>query len=271
MVGKRNVINILIAAVALVFVLGIALRFYAAEERTLNFSGPNVYRAVYVFDAMQKQGFSVNLKFSGKWTDTNEKIDGNGLIVDAELGSFEILLDSREVTVGGPFSSSDDIQAASLSLIPAHAAVVKIGVEPQEFLSLNSFNTYFENFASYIIQPSNIYEVGIEGDITLDFAGIIKPTLIQDLNNILRPGNDHVLFERGLILKLKNANLEELKAAAQLFETKGIKVEKVATSRLNLYLRTREKPLETREALQKRAESSGVKIFLFKIITKPVQ
>src|SRR3989344_2177134 len=101
MVGKQNVLNLIIIAVALVLITGIALRFYAAEERTLNFSGPNVYRAVYVLDAMQKQGYSVDLKFTGKWTDTNEKINLQGLIVDGEFGSFTILLDGREVTVGG--------------------------------------------------------------------------------------------------------------------------------------------------------------------------
>jgi len=271
MVGKQNVLNLIIIAVALVLITGIALRFYAAEERTLNFSGPNVYRAVYVLDAMQKQGYSVDLKFTGKWTDTNEKINLQGLIVDGEFGSFTILLDGREVTVGGPFSSSDDIQASSLSLVPAHKASVKIGIEPQEFSSLKQFNSFVENFAYSVIPANNVYEIGVEGDITLDVSDTIKPTLIQDLNNILRSENEYVLFERGLILKLKSANTKELNEVAQLFENKGIKVEKLATSRLILYMRTKEKPAEQREILQKRAEDSGVEIFLFKIITKPVQ
>jgi len=270
MVGRKNVINLLIVVVALIFIVGIALRFYIAEERTLNFSGPNVYRATYVYDAMQKQGFSVDLKFSGRWTDSDEKVESEGLIVDTDLGSFTIILDGREVTVGGPFSSTEDIQAASLSLVPAHAVVIKIGIESQEFSDLKSLNSFLENFVNRIISPSNIYEIGIKGDITLDVSETIKPTIIQDLHNVLRPQNEFVLFERGLIIKLEDANVDELKEVAGLFENKGIKLEKVATSRLELFLRAKEKPLETREALQKRAEDYWAKIFLFKIIAKPV-
>ncbi len=270
MVARKNVINLLIVVVALIFIVGIALRFYLAEERTLNFSGPNVYRAVYVYDAMQKQGFSVNMKFSGRWTDSGEKVSGEGLIVGTDLGSFTIIFEGREVTVGGPFSGKEEIQAASFSLIPAHTAVVKIGVEPKEFLSLNSFNNFFENFVNSIVGAGNIYETGISGDITLDVSETLKPTLIQDLNNIFRPKNEFVLFENGLLLKLEDANIDELKEVDKLFERKGIKIEKLATSRLELFLRTKEIPLETREALQRRAEAGGVKIFLFKVITKPV-
>ncbi len=271
MVAKKNIINLLIVVVALVFIIGIALRFYAAEERSLNFSGPNVYRAVYVFDAMQKQGFSVNLKFSGKWTDSNEKIDSQGLVVDGLFGEFTILLDSREVTVGGPFSSAEDIQAGSLSLVPAHKAVVKIGIEPQDFLSLSSFNNFAADFSSSVVPETNTYEIGVEGDITLDVSETLKPTIIQDLNNIFRPKNEFVLFERGLTLKLKNANADELKKVDELFKNKGINVEKIATSRLILYVRAKETPVELREVLQKRTEKNNVKMFLFKIITKPVK
>ncbi len=271
MVGRKNVINLIIIVIALILIVGIALRFYAAEERTLNFSGPNVYRAVYVFDAMQKQGYSVDLKFSGRWTDSGVVVNSQGLILEGELGRFTILLDGREVTVGGPFSSADDIQATGLSLVPAHKAVVKVGIEPQEFTSLKTFNSLVENFGNSVVTSRNIYDVGVEGDITLDVADTIKPTLIQDLNNVLRPGNEYVLFERGLILKLKNANAGDLRNIEQLFAGKGIKVEKGATSRIILYLRTKETPAESRDILQKRAENSGVKLFLFKVITKPVQ
>lgn len=271
MVGKKNAINLMIVIVALLLITAIAMRFYGAEEKTLNFSGPNVYRAVYVYDAMQKQGYSVNLTFSGRWTDTNEKTSGSGLILKGELGEFTILLDSRQVTVGGPFSSADDIQASSLILVPNHRAVVKIGLEPFSRNSLAALNLKLESFAQQIIPAENIYEIGVEGDITLDVSNNLKPTITQDLNNIM-PQNEFVLYDNGLILKLESANIEGLKSVNQLFAQKNISVQKVATSQLILYVRTKEIPAESSAALLAKAQDSGsLGLFLLRIITNPVQ
>ncbi|HIK00114.1 TPA: hypothetical protein H1016_01065 [archaeon] len=271
MVGKKNVVNLLIVVIAVALIVAIALRFNISEEMTLNFSGPNVYRAVYVYAAMQEQGFSVNLKFSGKWTDNNEKIDSEGLILNAELASFTILLNGREVTVGGPFSSIDDIQAVSLSLAPNHRAVVKAGLEPLMYKDVSSLTDKLDKFSASLVPRENISEVGISGDITIDSAKTVMPTIIQELNNALRPGNEYVLFERGLILKLNNANLNDLENAGRLLSREGLDVEKIATGRLEIFIRTKNIPPEGRDVLQGKAENTGLKIFLFKIITKPVQ
>ena len=271
MVSRKNAINLLIFGVALVLIIAIAMRLYGVEEKTLHFSGPNVYRAVYVYDAMQKQGFSVDLKFDGRRTDSEKKISSEGLVLGGELGEFTIMLNGRQVTVGGPFSSSDDIQASSLILVPNHKAVVKAGLDPLSADSLSDLNSELANFAAAIIPAANIYETGIEGDITLDVSSSLQPTIIQQLGNVLRPQNEIVLYDRGLILKLENANLDDLESISQFFAQQNISVQKVATSSITLYVRTKEIPAESSAAILVKAQNSGFNPFLLVISSKPVQ
>lgn len=271
MVSKKNAINLLIILVAVILIAAIAIRLFGVEEQTLRFSGPNVYRAVYVFDAMQKQGFSVNLRFDGRWTDTGAQISSEGLILDGQLGEFTILLGNRQVSLGGPFSSSSDLQASRIILVPNHRAVVKVGLEPLSAGTLSELNSRLENFANAVIPRSDIYETGIEGDVTIDVSPSLMPTLLQELSNVLRPQNDFVLYDNGLILKLKNANLDDMGNINQLFVQKNLSIQKVATSRLLLYVRAKEIPSESSAALLGKAKNFGLETFLLTTITKPVQ
>ena len=82
--AKKNLLNTIIILAAIILVIIISLKLFAVEESTLTFSGPNIYRAVYVYETMNEQGYSVDLSLIGKWTDTGEKFEGSGLIIDTK-------------------------------------------------------------------------------------------------------------------------------------------------------------------------------------------
>lgn len=268
---KPNPFNIVIIILAIILVLAISVHFLGVEERTLTFSGPNIYRAVYLYEVMDGQGYLVNLEVDGNWVDTGGQFNGKGLVTEAEKGQFVMLYGGDEVSVGGPTSATEDISASQLILSPAHAAVVKVGIEPVSDNTFASLNTKLGTLATALVPSSNLYNIGIHGDIMLDVDASLTPTIVQGLDNILKPNNEITLYEHGLRFSFSNADLNDLSAVNTFLNSNGIEVTKVATSSIELAVRSNAAILDNRDSLMQKAEPFSFTIYLLRVINSPLK
>ena len=271
MVRKKNLLNVLIVIIALILVLAISLHLFAMEEKTLNFSGANIYRAVYVYDAMEHQGFLVNLDVTGYWTDTNELFEDSALILDATKGNFLVLYEDREIAIGGPTSTTEDIAAEQLILKPLNKELIKLGLEPISYSNLATLNSKLERLSLSLLTKEEIYDVGIRGDVMIDTDTTLKPTIIQKIENLLKPRNEITLYNNGIQLSLENANLDDLKAINELLSNEKVSSTDVATSRLEVLVRTKSTIGESTDTLLNKAEQSDFEIYMLRLISDPIQ
>jgi hypothetical protein len=265
---KQNIFNIAIVTVALILVIIIGLYYLQTEHDSLTFSGPNIYRAVYAWEIMNEQGYEVNINFEGEWTDNNKPAKGTGIVLHGAEGAFLILYEDKEISVGGPTSGKEHIQAVSIILEPAHKSVVKIGLEPQRSESLENFIQTIESLSDAI--SDNIYTIGLEGDIMMDSETLLKPTIIQELDNILKGDNSITFYETGLRFSLKNANLADLAEIRDMFLLNEIQISNVATSRLVIINRVEDYPKKTELELVQ-CLPGETKTYSLRIIKKPIQ
>lgn len=270
MVKKTNVFNVIIILVAIGLVAIISTHYGAMEENTLTFSGPNIYRSVYVFEIMQEQGYEVLLTIDGAWTDTGEPFEGSGVILEAEQGQYLIDYSGNQVSVGGPQTGTEDLSASKLYLSPLHDSVVKVGIMPASFTTLSESISELNTLSYSLVPAENLYNVGIVGDVMLDTQEILSPTLVQEIDNILPPNNEIILYDKGIRLSFENAKLADLSEINSLLTKKGITVTAVATSRLELQVRSDSSIKEVRETLQQSAEARGFGIYLLRVINEPV-
>jgi|TARA_Y100000310_G_scaffold341572_1_gene441149 hypothetical protein len=262
---RRNFFNTAIIVIAIILVLLIGYRYATTESETLHFSGPNIYRAVYAYEVMHEQGFEVNLEFEGKWTDSGELATGSGIVLEAGEGKFVIDYQNSEISVGGPTSGAEHVGAATIILTTTHASVIKLGLEPRSSGDLDSLVSELNSLAERLVTPQSI---GIAGEIMLDSETLLKPTIIQEIDNILKPRNEITFFETGLKLSLENSDLTELAEVANLLKASGIGVSKAATSRMLLLVRC-SCTLTEAELNEKIPEAANV--YSLQLIKTPVQ
>jgi len=122
----RKVLLLIIA----VFFFAVVFKVILAEESTLEFTGANIYRAVYAQQLISNAGFASNLQVEGTWRSTGEQFSDEGRILSASTGVFTILYNGRQVLVGGPSTGSEDISAKALRIVVQNADVIRVGVEP---------------------------------------------------------------------------------------------------------------------------------------------
>ncbi|MFH1450496.1 MAG: TrmB family transcriptional regulator sugar-binding domain-containing protein [archaeon] len=265
---RRNIFNVAIFALALVLVFLIGLHYLNSESESLHFSGPNIYRAIYAWEVMDGQGYEVRLEFEGRTTSTGEATAGAGVVIQGKEGAFTIADENNEITIGGPTSGKEDVQAATLILAPAHEGVIKIGLNPMSFESLDALIKQFEKIAE--VAGGEVYGIGIEGELLLDSETDLKPTIIQELNNILKGENNIIFYESGLHLTLENADLKDLSEIMNMFMWKNVKITGAATGRTRMLIRTVSKVQESREDISGRIPAD-VSTYSVQIINKPIQ
>ena len=269
MVRKVNVFNAVIIILAFALVVTIGLHYYAMEENTLTFSGANIYRSVYIYQIMDEQGFAVLLTIDGRWVDTQEAFQGSGIVVDGEYGQYTMEYYDNYVTVGGPQSAAEDISANEIKLSTLHDSVLKIGLEPASSLSLSGLYSELLVFTDLLVDEE-IYNVGISGDVMVDTSTALQPTLVQEIDNLLKPGNEVELFDNGLRIGFENAELSDINAISDLLSGKGIMVSGVATSKLELIVRTKGEISESRDTIEERISGTGYSTYLLRIIKSPI-
>lgn len=269
MVKKVNLFNTIIIILAIALVITIGLHYYSMEENTLTFSGANIYRSVYIYQIMDEQGFAVLLTIDGQWVDTQEAFQGSGVIVDGEFGQYTMEYHDNYVTVGGPQSAAEDISANELKLSTLHESVLKIGLEPVKSTSLSSLYAEFLSFTNNLVDEK-IYNIGLTGDVMIDTSTALQPTIVQEIDNLLKPGNTIELFDNGMRISFENAELSDLDAIADLLYDKNILVTGVATSKLELLIRTETEISESREAVESRIANTIYTTYLIRIIKSPI-
>jgi len=246
------------------------VRYYVTEpQEDLHFSGPNIYRAVYAYEVIHEQGFEASLYFEGKWVDSGELIENRGMITAGEGGTFTVEYDGRELTIGGPTSSSEHIAATKVVLQPAHSDIIKAKMHPQRIGNFDSLIRKLDRLADKLVPEENIYNIGFEGDIMIDAGLNLKPTIVQELDNILKPGNDITFYESGLRLSLKNADLSDLESIRALLDQRSIEVSNIATSRLVVLIRSKQ-PIKGTDDLLFDSIANDIGVYYLKIIKKPL-
>jgi len=265
-----NVFNITIILVIVILVALISVRYYTTEpQKDLHFSGPNIYRAVYAYEVIHEQGFEASLYFEGKWVDSGELIEGRGMIIAGEDGTFTIEYDKRELTIGGPTSSSEQIAATKVVLYPAHSDIIKVKMGPQRIGNFDSLIKKLDRLADRLVPEENIYNIGFEGDIMIDTELNLKPTIVQELDNILKQGNEVDFYESGLRISLKNADLSDLENIRSLLDQRSIEVSNIATSRLVVLIRSKQSIKGTDNMLFE-SIAHDIGVYSLKIIKKPL-
>ncbi len=240
------------------------------DENTLSFTGPNIYRAVYVYETMETQGYSVNLTVNGIWSDTHKPFSGSGLILDTRPGVFLILYNGQELTVGGPTSAKEDISAKGLSLVPNNLEVVKIGIDPVSYQNLSQFYADLSKFTNKLILNTD-YKIVVFGDAVIDTNESVYPTILKKLENNLTNCN-FVIYEKGIGVSFNRSDLSDLPKIDAILESNGVGVKNIETGRILLLIRTNFKINESQASLFKKASNLKMfKIYLLKIIKKPVQ
>ncbi len=246
----------------------IGYRYATAETESLEFSGPNIYRAIYAYEIMNERGFEVNLVFEGKWTDTGENAQGTGTVLKGEEGTFTIKYREQEITVGGPTSGKEHIAAGSIKLEPAHSAVVKLGLTARSSDSLDMLVKELDTLAETLV--SDIHNTGISGSIMLDSETLLKPTILQEIDNILGPGNEVEFYETGLVFSINNADTKDLAEIANMLRLNNIEIAKAATSRMTVLVRADEQIDKTEDELSANVPETA-NVYSLKIIKKSVQ
>jgi len=269
--SSTNPINVIIVLIVVILLSFIAFRFSNFEEQTLTFSGPNIYRAVYVYQLMESQGYLANLRVEGRWQDTNEPFNDVGLITSADKGRFNIEYQGHSYSIGGSSSAVEDIAADRLHISPLHDGVIKIGITPVTSQSLSLLLFEINGFVEDVIGDDNsLYNVGIKGDLLIDVDTTLKPTIVQEVDNVLKPDNDITLFEKGLRISFSNADLSDLEELISLFSDKNIIIERVATGDMLFFIRTNEPVSISTQELLPVVESSSFDSFLVTIINQPL-
>ncbi len=268
---KKNIYNYLIVISAIILIIFISVKFFGMEENELQFTGPNVYRAVYVYEAVNNRGYAVNLSFDGKWTDSGEKVSGSGRIYSSAMGYFTINYNGRLVTLGGPLTANEDISMKSFSIIPLHEETVKIGLEPAEYSNLNELYVELNLIAETSAGSGNLYNSGIKGTVMLDTNTTLYPTLIQKIKNDAGSKLNVKLFDRGLYLYLNNTNAEDIKTVSSVLANENIGIEGTATGRIILFARAKRSVPTDREEIIDNLKDIHLDPYTVKIIREPIQ
>jgi len=271
-ISKKNYVNILVVILVFSLLLTISYRFGIQEENTFTFSGPNIYRSVFVYQLMYNRGYLVNLEVEGKWIDTEEPIHATGLIVQSERGQFRIILDDHIYKVGGPSSATEDIAANRLRLLPLHESVVKVHFNPVHSDSLGDLLSDLTDLSESILPKDEIYSVGVIGEVLIDVEESLKPSIIQDISNILNPDNSIALFEHGIRLFLRSgADLSDLEELQDIFKSKGLTITSVATGEMELDIRSISLVDENQLAFLESTKDSDFDIFQITVINEPLK
>ena len=253
------------------FLFILSFRFAYQEQETLTFSGSNIYRSIYVYEIMKEQGYQVNLDIKGKWVDTQEPFDESVLILSGARGQYEVLYNDHIYTVGGPSSAVEDISANYLKLVPMHKSVVKVGINPITANSLDDLSSNIEDFSYNVVSEENVFNIGIHGDILIDVNASLQPTLVQEIDNILKPNNEITLFEKGIRLSLENSDTNDLHELSRLLKLNNFQVTRVATSDLDIQIRSTKEITENQQDLLKSTDNTDFNVFLLNIFNEPLQ
>jgi len=268
---KFNVINITLIVIIFLLVSLVGVKYYREETQdTLEFSGPNIYRAIYAYNVLDQKGAEVLLDFKGKWVDSGEKIEDVAEIRGGHEGVFIVMYKNKEITIGGPASSSEHIAVTSLSLKLPHSDLIRAVLLPQSIDTIGDLVDKLDRLSKKLIPSNNIYNIAINGDIMFDTKKSMTPTIIQDIDNLLPAGNNIEFYQTGLRLKLQNADINDFENINMLLNRRGITVTRVATSRLEVLIRSIHGIGSTDAAmLEKVAQDVGV--YSLKIVKDPIQ
>ncbi|MFO7872668.1 MAG: TrmB family transcriptional regulator sugar-binding domain-containing protein [Candidatus Undinarchaeales archaeon] len=268
---KKNIYNYLIVISAIILIVFISVKFFGMEENELQFTGPNIYRAVYVYEAVNNRGYAVNLSFDGKWTDSGEGVSGSGRIYSSGMGYFTVNYNGRIVSLGGPLTAKEDISMKSFSIIPLHEEVVKIGLEPAEYSDLNEMYNEINLIAKTSAGSGNLYNSGVKGTVMLDTNTTLYPTLIQKINNEAGSELNVKLFDRGLYLYLNNTNAKDIQTVSSVLADENIGVKGTASGRLLLFARAKQRVSADRDEIIDTLKDLNLDPYTVKIIREPIQ
>jgi|GEM_PF-1909615 hypothetical protein len=229
----RKVLFLIIA----VFFFAVVFKVIIAEESTLEFTGANIYRAVYAQQLISHAGFASNLQIEGSWRSTGEQFSGEGRILSASKGVFTILYDGRQIMVGGPSTGSEDISARALRIVVQNEDVIRVGIEPS---SNTDFSLFMSDLRNIPVQISgeNLMETSLRGSISIDSTNTMTPTIAQDLENILGFGSSVTIYDKGLTISLDGVIFNTLDGVSTYFDENNISLSRVSSSRLELDIRT---------------------------------
>jgi hypothetical protein len=268
---KFNVINITLIVVIFLLVSLVGIKYYREETQdTFEFTGPNIYRAIYAYNILNQKGAEVLLDFKGKWVESGKEIEDVAEIRGGHKGVFTVIYKSKEITIGGPASSSEHIAVTSLSLTLPHSDVLRAVLLPLNIDTIGDLVDKLDRLSKKLIPANNIYNIAINGDVMFDTKRSMTPTIIQDIDNLLPAGNTIEFYQTGLRLKLQNADINDFENINMLLNRRGITVTRVATSQLEVLIRSIHGIRSSDEAmLDKVAQDIGV--YSLKIITDPLQ
>jgi len=200
-----------------------------------------------------------------------KKLEASGRILDTEPGQFLMLWEGKEVTVGGPASSKEDISAVAFSLIPLNREVVKVGLEPVKYNSFSQLITEIDAVSDSTVPDEAQHSVALKGSLILDSETTLNPSIIQEIDNAINAKSEFTLYDKGLGLDLNDITLQELKTVNEVLMNEGINVEKVATGRLEILVRSVKTVDGDREELIQKIENRGLETYLLTIIRSPIQ
>ncbi len=261
----RKVLLLIIA----VFFFAVVFKVILAEESTLEFTGANIYRAVYAQQLISNAGFASNLHVEGTWRSTGEQFSDEGRILSASKGVFTILYNGRQVLVGGPSTGSEDISAKALRIVVQNADVIHVGVEP---IYGDDFSVFTSSLTSIPIKLAgeNIMETSLSGSVSVDSVDSISPTIAQDLENILGFGSSVTIYDKGLTIFLDGVFLKTLEELSSYFSENGILLSRVSSSRLELDIRTVSDSNLSEAELSSRAPAS-FDYYMLRVIDEPLK